>query len=416
MSIPHPSLLLNFARWRHAPLGYGWPLSLSRSSAATYVNPVGKLATAPSGVLRHDHNPITGEWLGALNEPQATNIAWYNCAPASFGGPTGLENVSVAAATDPFGTSLALALTENSANSEHRLRLDGFGNSFTLNANTSYVLSAMVKAGPGSRGVKLSLGNASAAEIQINPATGAAQTRLISTGFTSVSAPTVAQYPGGWWEVSAVALVAGSNLTSCNFVPALTSTATGWISNYAGDSSSGAVLFGWGVVAGASRSSIILTPAGSSVTRLADVLTVPVSAFPFSAAAGTVFVDFRPIAAGIQTEILRLYDGVSGGLTLYRKANNTVCWNFGGQETSQVAVVAGQRLSVAACYSGSGDVMVIDGGAVNTKIDSTVPTGITTLALSGAAGGGLAQIGGHIRQIAYFPRRLSNTDLQYLTL
>lgn len=411
----YPSLNLDARLYLNDANGKPSIASFTRASAATYVNALGKLASASSGALRHDYAPISGDYLGWLIEPAATNLAWYNCAPASFGGPTGLENVTVAAAADPFGTNLAMAVTENNVNGEHRLRLDGFGNSFTLNANTSYVLSAMVKAGPGTRGIKLSLGNASAAEIQINPATGAAQTRLISTGFTSISAPTVVQYPGGWWEVSAVALVAGSNLTSCNFVPALTSTATGWTSNYAGDSSSGNVLFGWGVVAGTARSSLILTPSSAAVTRAADVLTVPVSAFGYNQAEGTLLARFDAPATAVVPAVLY---GSSGDFVAFDiQAPNLMrgVVAVGGPVVATMSAstfIANVQATAALAYKANDFALSVNGGAAITSASGAVPT---TTALHIGAFNGNSILGGHIRHIAYFPRRLVNAELQDIT-
>lgn len=407
MAIPHPSLNIVFRGFQPAKLGYGWPLVFSRASTATCFDATGKLITCVSGALRHDFDPLTGAYLGVLIEEQRINLVLRSQEFDNAAWTKSNATVTANAAVAIDGTTTADKLVEDNSNGVHLAYQD-----VTISAGATHSWSVVAEAA-GRTQILLSVQNTSGTNGFsgfIDLSTGAI-TSFAAAGSGTATAARAVHLGNGRWRCSIAGIVGGSATTArCHVYLASAGTA-----GYAGNGASGVYLRDAQMEAGAFPSSIIPTTI-SQATRLADVLTVPVSAFPFSAAAGTVLVDFRPIAAGIQTEILRLYDGVSGGITLYRKANNTVCWNFGGQETSQVAVVAGQRLSVAACYSGSGDVMVIDGGAVNTKIDSTVPTGITTLALSGAAGGGLAQVGGHFHQVAYFTRRQSNTDQQNLSL
>ena len=55
-----------------------------------------------------------------------------------------------------------------------------------------------------------------------------------------------------------------------------------------------------------------------------------------------------------------------------------------------------------------------DGGAVVTDTSGVVPTGLTTLRL-GRNGVDAQFLNGHIKSIQYYPRRLSNAQLQELT-
>ncbi len=64
---------------------------------------------------------------------------------------------------------------------------------------------------------------------------------------------------------------------------------------------------------------------------------------------------------------------------------------------------------VSAAYKENDFAYLYDGGTVGTDTSGTVPYGITTLHLS--QGG----FNGHIKSIQYYPRRLTNAQLEALT-
>jgi hypothetical protein len=67
--------------------------------------------------------------------------------------------------------------------------------------------------------------------------------------------------------------------------------------------------------------------------------------------------------------------------------------------------VAFEALNSATC---------LGGGTVNSNATFAFPTGINKLAL-GNLGTGSFELSGHLRRIVYYPRRLSNAELQSIT-
>lgn len=396
----YPSLNLDARLYLNDANGKPSIASFTRASGATCFDATGKLITCASGVMRHDFDPVTGSYLGWRIESQGTNLLTrsedFSHADWTKSNVTVTANSTVA----PDGSATADTLADTSGVAF------GYVQQSVAVANDSldHTLSCFFYVGT-STNAGLTLVYSGGSSVYLDAAfdlvAGSASTSGSATGSARVRS-----VGGGFYrcEVTVRNNSSGNTGLSARVYPALASAAAQ------------TNIVAWGAqLEKASFASSYIATVGSQVTRAADVLTVPTSSFAFNASEGSILADWRPMVGGIQTEILRLYDGVANGMTLYRKATNAVCWNFNGQEASQVAVVAGQRSKVAVSYSGSGDGLVIDGGAFNAKTDSAVPTGITTLALSGAAGGGLPQIGGHLRHVAYFPRKLVAAELQDIT-
>lgn len=71
MTTARPSLHINFAKAKRLPPQF----THTRASAATYFDASGILRPAPNDVIRFNHDPNTGECLGALLEVAGTNLA-----------------------------------------------------------------------------------------------------------------------------------------------------------------------------------------------------------------------------------------------------------------------------------------------------------------------------------------------------
>jgi hypothetical protein len=80
-----------------------------------------------------------------------------------------------------------------------------------------------------------------------------------------------------------------------------------------------------------------------------------------------------------------------------------------------IAAVANTIFKSVLGYRANDHAASVNGAAVATNTAVGVPSGLTTLGIGAEAGGTYAQPCGHIRRIAYFPKRLSNTLLQSLT-
>ena len=167
---------------------------------------------------------------------------------------------------------------------------------------------------------------------------------------------------------------------------------------------------------------------GSQSTRSADVASIPVSAFGHNPDAGTIVVEFdyqfadgesgfpRPFEygnSGTQVNRIAVYTAESSGNLSYNVLSN----NVGSSRvlsSGTVSPVSG----VAALAFRDGDIAgCLDGGSVVTSSDSvsspSSPRDI--LKIGGQGSNTSSNISGHIKSIQYYPRRLTDAQLQELT-
>jgi hypothetical protein len=215
----------------------------------------------------------------------------------------------------------------------------------------------------------------------------------------------------GWWRIAATGTTTQTN-NQFYIYPNLSGV-------YQGDGTSGIYVWGAQLEAGSFPTSYILT-AGSTATRAADVASIPTSAFGYNQKAGTVVVEAivgQDTFAGIAT----LQDGVASineRVSILRTSSTaieTVIATLAGSQAQQFESIASDNSQVKAAItfktnsvnsSFNGNIEVEDTSAA-------MPTTISVLML-GRYGGG-TYLNGHIKSIQYYPRRLTNTQLQELT-
>ncbi|MBI2236356.1 MAG: hypothetical protein HYU60_05290, partial [Magnetospirillum sp.] len=377
-------------------------LSCVRAGSATRVNASGLIEAVPANVLRRDFDPVTLACKGWLIEEARINSFTYSEQIDHANWTKARATVSADATTAPDGSATADKLVEDTtASATHET-----SQAVNFTSGTAYTFSVFAKAGGRSKFAMVYSGAVSGNQTVVFDLS--AVTATVTNGAPT---GTIKEYGNGWYRCT---MTATASSTAANGCYVRLCDGSGNVS-YTGDGASGLHLWGAQLEAGAFATSYIPTTSGSA-TRNADVLTVATSGFALNAGEGTVFAAFDCLSAGVQTEIMRLYDGVGGGVTLFRSAADALVWDYSSQQVSiSNAIAANTTIKAAATYKATGAVLCVNGADPVVKADSAVPTGITTLALSGAAGGGLSYLNGHIRQIVYFPRVLSNAELQALT-
>jgi hypothetical protein len=143
MSISHlfpeegPTLNLNFAGSRTLDPR----ITFSRTSTGTYMDANGLIVTAPADAPRFDHRYVNGEIesLGLLVEEQRSNLVTYSSDMSQWtsnGGSFASDDT-----TAPDGTLTADKLTESSGAFNGRYN----GGTITLSANTTYSVASFIK-------------------------------------------------------------------------------------------------------------------------------------------------------------------------------------------------------------------------------------------------------------------------------
>jgi hypothetical protein len=391
---------------------------LERGSSATAYNPT--TGTAFFGP-RFDHDPATGASRGLLIEESRQNLlerseefdnAYWSNIDAT---------VSANAATSPAAT-----LTADRVHPSTNSAASVIFRNVAASASTAYSASVFVKAAGKTFGyLQINFNQtttpirAFAFTLDLSNGTLGSQQDLVSTT-TGVTA-TATSVGSGWYRLSlSFTTTALTDEVSILFGPCdaandRTVTASGTDG-----------IFAWGaqLEAGAFPTSYIPTTS-AAVTRSADSAIVnPISSF-YNAAEGTLFAEASRFQLVTNSKFISLNSETDTTRSLVVEASGASPQTdqkfLASDGTNQAAIVFGSAVAnavyrMAAVYKVN-DFQFAQNGSLGTADTlGTVPSGITRMGIGQfAAGGTLFALNGHIRKIAYWPRRLSNALLQALT-
>jgi hypothetical protein len=163
-----------------------------------------------------------------------------------------------------------------------------------------------------------------------------------------------------------------------------------------------------------------------SVTRAADVASMPTNVSWFSAGPSSLAAEFMMTNAitvtPIGCDICVLNDGTTNNRLALRAlpANgasplfySTVA-SASTLSTALGTISSGAVAKIAGMWNGTAPRGVLNGGAP-VGYSSVLPTGITTLVLGNSAVGGSSTLNGYIRRVTYWNRALSDTEMQQVT-
>ena len=371
-------------------------ITFSRASSATYLDSDGVLKTATTNTPRIEYD-ADGNRLGLLIEEQRTNLVTYSeeFDNAAWGkaGTGGTPAVSVVAnqAIAPDGTLTADKLIPGTSAGTHYLQQ-------TVTAYTSACLSLYAKAAEQSK-VRLALFNSGIVhefDLAAGTSSGAGNGTITDVG-------------NGWYRCSVAADGASNTLVQIY---------TG--DNSAGDGSSGIYIWGAQLEQASFPTSYIPT-SGSTATRAADVASIPTSDFGYNQREGTVVQEFSTANTYIANENA-FSDGTNDNRIMWglnSNAGRAPYISSGGTNTvaliNNSGLASGVQSKLGIAFASNDVASSLDGGAVATDTSATIPSQITILYLGVGAVGSGTFINGHIKSIKYYPRRLSNDQLQELT-
>jgi len=177
---------------------------------------------------------------------------------------------------------------------------------------------------------------------------------------------------------------------------------------------------------GAFATSYIPT-AASTVTRNADVASLATSQFPYSASEGTLVAAFdflgyktntvmTVVSAGTDnSNLIRLFQFSSSNVQSGAQLgySSIVSGLFQADQNIKSAPAVGTVYKSAAAFKANDFAGCADGGTVLIDTSGAMPSA-TTFGV-GMSPAKTNQLNGHLRQITYIPRRLTNAELQSRT-
>ena len=409
-----PSLSLNFARSKTLDPR----ITFSRASSsgdATYTDANGLIVTAAADEPRFDHKIENGvvKSLGLLVEEQRTNVLLYS-EEFDTGWTNTNASVTANATTAPDGTTTADKLVENSSTGNKEVNQ---GN-ITFTSGTSLTFSCFAKAAGRTRfrfaGTTARFDSGTNAYFDLSNGT------VVSTtgGFTSAS---IEAYPNGWYRCVGTMLPTSSGTNNVY----ITLVNSGTTSNYTGDGSSGIYIWGAQLEAGQFPTSYIPTTS-STKTRVNDILSIE----------GTNFTDVYNQTEGSYkvegfidgTLPSNTYGGIFGAGGGGSGTSNFIYLNPGnnfGQYVSNTSQTPSSSLSktytngakfkIAASYLEADYACSFNGDISNSSTSGALNGSMTYFKIGANPISTAIKGAMRISNISYYPKQITDTQLQNLT-
>jgi hypothetical protein len=403
-----PTLNLNFAGSRTLDPR----ITFTRTSSATFMGRDGLVKIAPANSARFDHryNSTTGEVesLGLLVEEQRTNLITNSQGTGMDDPNWGTNSNSVIIQTNstiaPDGTLTANKVSASTVSELHLFN----SNIFSATSGTTYTFSCFFKPAElswvyfrtggtpfGSNGFIFNITDGSLG-VQVN---------------TLDSSPIIVKYPNNWYKISITktATSTGNGLLQI-IVPNGNST-----SIFSGDEISGFYVWGAQLEAGAFPTSYIPTTT-STVTRTADNVSMVGENFSswYNQNEGTLYskLNTNPNSVPISFDI----GSVGTRMQIFINSSNILSnayFSSGNSIVSFLKGTVGDFFKIATTYKLNDYAISRDGDDITTDTDAEVLP-FTKLIL-GSLGNNTFKMTGHISQLTYYPRRLTNAQLVTLT-
>ncbi len=399
-------------------------VTFTRNSAATYFNSSGTLTSASANTPRFDYDPVTRLARGLLIEEQRTNLLTYSEQFDNALWVKGGSTISANAVVSLDGTQDADKLVEDTSLANfHRVSNVSLSG---INLTTQLTVTFYVKAAERNRFNIYIFNNGAVA----NFIQGTFNLSTLASSATN----------GGTGNSAAVSITdSGNGCYRCRLSGIVDPAVTSGVPNvqlrmlnasgseaYNGDGTSGLYIWGAQLEAGAFATSYIPTTT-AQVTRIADSATMTGTNFSswYNATEGTLFADFDVSVTTTDSNTRVIY-GVSNGafansmyLTRQPSSNqisSAVIFGGAAQDTAAaIALPANNSGRHAFGYATDNLGHSLNGSAVTLDTTASIPS-VNGLTLGNANwSGGANLLCGHIKRISYYPRRLSNAELQAIT-
>jgi hypothetical protein len=393
---------------------FGAQLSDSASVDPYVYQPVAAPTSTAYFGPRFDYDPVTLAPKGLLIEEQRTNLVVYS---EQFDNAAWVKNAATVTANSivaPDGTLTADTVADNAVNTAHCI----YGTNLTVTATTTYAMSVYLKAG--------TLRYASIRGEATGPSTWPWVTVDLQTGSVnanaSVASSSAVAIGNGWYRLSMTfvnqSLIAGG----ANIVIAASNTATAPpTSSVLGNAyvGTGATFYAWGVQleAGAFATSYIPTVA-SQVTRAVDSASMIGNNFArwYNVNEGTLFTDAVSNGGTVYAQI-GIGSNSADRVSLYSIAPNFAVVSDSTTSTAlgSATLTNGTLAKLAGAYKVNDFALSINGATVLTDAIGLVPNPASLLIGARNSASPTNQLNGTIKRIAYYNRRLANTELQGIT-
>jgi hypothetical protein len=154
-------------------------------------------------------------------------------------------------------------------------------------------------------------------------------------------------------------------------------------------------------------------------TRNADLALVNTLSPWYNASAGTLYAEWVA-RLGVDQQAFGLVNNVGDGVRVRKSSPNNYLFVARDSAVRDItlvpspAITESQIIKVAGAYA-INDLALSGGGQSPATGPTYSVVTATTAFIGGSVSAGATYVNGHIRRITYYPRRLSNADLQAIT-
>ena len=392
-------------------------ITFTRASTATYLDSAGVLQSAAVDTPRLDYNPSTLAAQGLLIEEARTNSIRNNTMQGAVAGTPGTAPTNWTRSASPTsGISSEIVGTSTETGISYiDIRFTGTATA-TFSFNTNFETTTQVAASPSqtwavSTYVKLTAGVLNGANISFTVGEYSSVPAFLRNNFSSVTTPTSA---GLATQRASYSFTTGASTASiqpqisANFTNGLTYDFTLRIGLPQ-------------LELGAFATSVIPTTT-TALTRSADVASVNTLSPWFNSAAGTLYTEFLVPQIGRSGRLFAVDDGsITNMIDGTIGAANAVAIEsvaagvYGGFAGTANTITANTTQKSAFTFSTSAsETACLNAGTVGTN-NITLPSASLTRLLLGQQGNSASTLCGYLRRLTFYPRQLSNAELQSIT-
>lgn len=383
-------------------------ITFTRSSTATFVGSNGLIQTAAIDAPRFDFNPVTLAPKGFLIETGRTNLLTYSAEFDNAAWTKSNSTITANATTAPDGTLTGdkhvpnLAATLGVGASETRVQQNG-----SATSGTSYTFSIYAKASEFDR-IEFAL--------VATPTVTATFSLTLGTVVSGTNA-SITPAGNGWYRCVFTAVAGATGALSARWT-AQSSTVL------VGDGTSG--IFVWGAQFEAINFATSYIPTvASTVARATDAAVMTGTNFSswFNASEGTFVVSASVMLTTGNRGIYAASDGTNNN-RIYLNLTNANPANtnhfISASSVTQADVVVSEPISANTVFRDAfayreNDVNGATNGVLGTA-DTSVTLPVVDQFRLGARGDNGNRIEGHLRSITYYPTRLTDAQLQALSV
>lgn len=384
------------------------PTALRRMNATYTRNSVknvvqdGMLVQLAANQFGTSYDDVTGLY-GYVPEPAATNLLTYSSQYDHTNWATKVNfAVTPDATTAPDGTLSADMITPATSSPSYCSQV------ITVTNGAVYTESFFLKAGD-SRYIFFGCNSASIDKYGILDT----QTGTITGLGIGTTASTPIALSGGWYRCS-ISFTTGATSLAGNFARACAGATD--ITPVAGGT-----CYVWGAqLETGSRVTSYIATTGSTATRAADVLSVPLANITgFSSAGYTLYADHRYAAVPQSSRALLSISDLSSNNSSFLIATSTIRGAnvyVNGSNTSSVNLSSAStsRSKLAASFAPANSRVALDGVGASPNLSGATPTELTTLEIGGLAQGN--QAGAFLYNVKCIPQALTQAQINALTV